>query len=55
MIFKDYLIFCYRQFLLNRAANVWFIDGHAKGHKKGSLKKLGINSGWTEGNAQVSY
>lgn len=39
----------------NEAANVWFLDGHAQGHRKGSLKTLGFNSGWTEGNAQIAY
>ena len=39
----------------NKSANVWFIDGHASGHRSGSLKKLGFNSGWTEGNVQVPY
>ena len=39
----------------NKAANVWFMDGHAMSHKRGSLKSMGFNSGWTEGNAQVPY
>ena len=39
----------------NDAANVWFIDGHVKSQKKGSLKKLGIFGGWTEGGAQVPF
>lgn len=39
----------------NEAANVWFLDGHAQGHRKGSLKTFGFNSGWTDEDVQVGF
>lgn len=39
----------------NETANIWFLDGHAQGHRKGSLKKLGFNSGWTDEDVQVGF
>ena len=37
------------------AASIWFIDGHAAIHTEGSLKKLGINGGFTADLVQVPY
>ena len=39
----------------NESVNIWFVDGHAQGNKKGALRKMNFTQYYTEGFSAINF